>query len=55
MFSGDFLDIDEFCVDEAFRRRGIGREMIRYIRALAERSGFRRVELNMWEFNKGAL
>ena len=51
----DFLDIDEFCVDEAFRRQGIASEMIAFIRTFAKEKGFHRIELNMWEFNQDAL
>ena len=55
MFERDYLDVDEFCVDEAFRRRGVASAMVRFIREYAEANGFRRLELNMWEFNRGAL
>ena len=51
----EYLDIDEFGVDEAFRRQGIAMAMIDFIRAYAAEKGFRRVELNMWEFNRDAL
>ena len=51
----DFLDIDEFCVDEAFRRQGIASEMIAFIWEFAKEKGFHRIELNMWEFNQDAL
>lgn len=51
----DYLDIDEFGVDEAFRRKGIATEVIDFIRAYAKDEGFSRLELNMWEFNEGAL
>ena len=51
----DFLDIDEFCVDEAFRRQGIASEIIAFIREFAKEKGFHRIELNMWEFNQDAL
>ena len=51
----DFLDIDEFCVDEAFRRQGIASEIIAFVRDFARRKGFHRIELNMWEFNQEAL
>jgi len=51
----DFLDIDEFCVDEAFRRQGVASEMIAFIREFAKEKGFHRIELNMWEFNQEAL
>ena len=55
MFERDFLDIDEFCVDAACRRQGIATAMIRFIREHAKSEGFRRIELNMWSFNREAL
>lgn len=55
MYERDFLDIDEFCVDEAHRRQGVGAELIAFIREYAREQGFKRLELNMWEFNEGAL
>lgn len=51
----DFLDIDEFCVDEDFRRQGAASAMVSFIKAYAKEKGFRRIELNMWEFNRDAL
>ena len=51
----DYLDVDEFGVDEAFRRQGVATAMIDFIRAFAREKGFRRIELNMWEFNRDAL
>ncbi len=55
MYERDFLDIDEFCVDEAYRRQGVASAMIRFIRDFAKEQGYHRIELNMWEFNEGAL
>ncbi len=55
MYVRDFLDIDEFGVDAVFRRRGVAGAMIRFIRNYAKEKGYRRLELNMWEFNRGAL
>ena len=55
MYVRDYLDVDEFCVDEQRRRQGIASEMIGFIREYAREQGFRRVELNMWEFNREAL
>ena len=55
MFERDYLDIDEFGVDHRFRRQGAAGAMIRFIREYAKKEGFRRLELNMWEFNRGAL
>ena len=55
MFERRYLDIDEFCVDAAYRRKGVASEMIAFIRGYAKSEGFDRVELNMWEFNRDAL
>ncbi len=55
MFVRDYLDIDEFGVDEKDRRKGIASAMIRFIRDYGRKEGFRRLELNMWSFNRGAL
>ena len=55
MFVRDYLDVDEFGVDERFRRQGAASEMIRFIRDYAREQGFKKIELNMWEFNEGAL
>lgn len=55
MYVRDFLDVDEFGVDAPYRRRGIAGAMIRFIRDYASEKGFSRIELNMWEFNRGAL
>jgi ribosomal protein S18 acetylase RimI-like enzyme len=51
----DFLDIDEFCVDEDHRRKGVATAMIEFIKNFAKENGFHRIELNMWEFNQSAL
>ena len=55
MYERDFLDIDEFCVDEKYRRQGAGSALVRFIRDFAKEKGFHRIELNMWEFNQDAL
>ena len=55
MFARDNLDVDEFCVDEACRRQGAATAMIRFICDEAREKGFHRLELNMWDFNRGAL
>ena len=55
MYVRDFLDIDEFAVDTNHRRQGIASGMITFIRDWAKAQGFKRLELNMWEFNQSAL
>lgn len=55
MYERKYLDIDEFGVDEEHRRRGVATAMVTFIRDLAKDMGYTRVELNMWEFNEGAI
>lgn len=55
MYERDYLDIDEFGVDERFRRRGAASAMIAFIREYAVSRDFSRVELNVWGFNDDAL
>ena len=55
MYVRDFLDIDEFCVDKKFRRNGAAMKMVEFIKEYAKEKGFKRLELNMWEFNESAL
>ena len=50
-----FLHIEEFGVDEACRRQGVGRELMDWLRRLASETGYTRLELDMWAFNEGAL
>ena len=50
-----FLDIDEFGVAASHRRRGVGTALIDFCKTVAKERGFDRLELNMWEFNRGAL
>ena len=54
-YKQDYLEIDEFGVDEAYRRKGIATEMIAFIRDYAKKNDIHRIELNMWEFNETAL
>ncbi|MBQ4426052.1 MAG: GNAT family N-acetyltransferase [Lachnospiraceae bacterium] len=51
----DYLDVDEFGVDKACRRKGLGRKLMGFLREYAKKEGFDRLELNMWEFNRDAL
>ena len=50
-----FLRVEEFGVDEAHRRQGIGTALFDFIKTYAAEQGFDTVELDMWEFNEGAL
>ena len=50
-----YLEVDEVGVDEFVRRQGIGRKLFEEIRCIAVKKGFKRIELNMWDFNEDAL
>ena len=54
MRGGDYLDIDEICVDKDHRRQGIASSIMKYIENYAKEIGIERIELNMWEFNEEA-
>lgn len=45
----------EVVVDENHRRKGIATALIDFAKKDAKEHGFARVELDMWEFNEGAL
>lgn len=55
MYERDFIDVDEFCVDERFRRQGVATAIISFMKDYTREKGVKRLELNMWEFNQGAL
>jgi ribosomal protein S18 acetylase RimI-like enzyme len=48
------LYLDRIAVDPAFRRKGIGRELVQALLNHARRAGLGQVVLDTWEFNEGA-
>lgn len=50
-----FYQVTEFGVDHNFRRKGVATALISFIKRDALERGFHKIELDMWEFNKGAL
>lgn len=50
-----FYHVEEFGVDEAYRRRGVATALIDYMRDDARRRGLDRIELDVWAFNAAAL
>ncbi len=50
-----YLRVTEFGVDKSHRRQGIGSALFCFIKQYAADSGFDTVELDVWEFNQGAL
>ena len=51
----DYLDIEEFCVDEPCRYKGVGKELMLYIRTYASERNIHRIELSVWSFYASAL
>lgn len=49
------LYIDDLCVDETLRGRGIGKELYLAAVELARKSGFYNLTLNVWNCNPSAL
>lgn len=46
-----FLHIAEICVDAAYRRQGVGRRLMDFVKANAQAAGYARIELDVWAFN----
>ena len=49
------LYIDDLCVDEDIRGRGIGRALYSHVRSYAREQGCYNVTLNVWACNESAL
>lgn len=46
--------LEDLCVSEPFRRRGIGRMLFETASARAKERGAQRMDLKVWEFNEPA-
>lgn len=49
------LFLDDLCIDEALRGRGYGKRLMQEIVRIAEESGCKTVELNVWDWNRSAV
>ena len=49
------LYIDDICVGEAARRRGVGSALWDYVNRFASENGCRRITLNVWCLNPAAM
>lgn len=47
--------MEDLCVDEACRGKGIGRKMFEYAKKRAKEMGAERMDLMVWNFNESAL
>lgn len=50
-----YFHIEELGVDENHRRKGIAAAIMDFVKESAKKRGFYRMELDVWEFNDGAL
>ena len=50
-----FYRVEEFGVDEQCRRMGVASALVEFLKTDAKSKGLTRIELDMWEFNQGAL
>ena len=50
----EWCEVDEICVAEAFRRRGIATALLQAVVEDARAAGIRNIELNTWAFNMDA-
>ncbi len=46
--------MDDLCVDESYRRQGIGRYLYEYVKKRAKEMGAERLDLMVWDFNENA-
>jgi len=46
-----FVHIAEICVDQRFRRSGVGQRLMDFVKADAREKDFPRIELDVWAFN----
>jgi GrpB-like predicted nucleotidyltransferase (UPF0157 family)/ribosomal protein S18 acetylase RimI-like enzyme len=51
----NWLCIDDICVDEKYRRCGIGRQLVEYAFQIAQEKGLDRIQLNVYDDNKDAV
>ena len=47
--------MDDLCVDEAYRGKGIGKQLYLYVKERAKQMGAERLDLMVWSFNESAL
>ena len=49
------LYIDDLCVDQNFRQKGIGKQLYNYAKMIAKSKGCYDITLNVWNLNPGAI
>jgi len=49
------IEIDNICIDENYRQKGIGKKLFEEVKKFAKEKGAKFIELSVWEFNKNAI
>jgi ribosomal protein S18 acetylase RimI-like enzyme len=49
------LYIDDICVDENHRRKGVGEALYKYVVEYAKENNYYNITLNVWNCNPGAM
>ncbi len=55
LVSRKYMYIDDFCVDEKYRKMHIGQMLMQSVIEDAKKNGIPSIELNVWEFNESAI
>ena len=53
-YGGLVVELDHISVDQAYRGRGLGRQLIGHVKSFASDVGATRLQLAVWEFNRHA-
>jgi len=48
------IEIDDLCVDEKYRKKGIGKRLFEEVKTYSKENGINFIELMVWEFNENA-
>ena len=54
-FEQKYVDIKELGTDENCQGKGYGKQLINAVKEYAKQHNIKRVQLNVWTFNEGAL
>ncbi len=54
LFDMKTLHLEDVCIDESCRGKGVGAVLLEYVAEWAKANGFNRLDLDVWEFNEGA-
>jgi len=49
------IEIDEMCVDEKYRKKGIGKKLFDKVKIYGKEINAKNIELMVWDFNKDAI